>query len=408
MTSRGTVAARWTWPLGLVLALIFGVLAASPATAAPAAPGNLAPKSTTVKANPVLKWSRVRGAATYNVEASESKTFGSLLFSARTTNRYATPTAQLPAGRVWWRVQGVTSTGTAGRWATASFTRARPAGPRLVAPESGSLFKQPENPPLLRWAPVAGATSYEVEIDTSEKDWVETKTFETGTTSLVVPDPQQPGTYWWRVRAHLDDALTTRPSSTWSYRVGALPVVADATPDTPSGSTVTDIQEIVFDWDPVPGAISYDIRVSTDDWFNQRSSIPGREGDALLATHNVRQRELLVAGAPATSSARRRSGTRSTSESSAAPGKGRSLSFIRLTGPRSATTSTSSGRRWNWRRSTALTSGRIPLSPMTGCSRPARDYNDLHGWIRQPAQDLRTKTVHAGTRLDELLESPAA
>ncbi len=79
MTSRGTVAARWTWPLGLVLALIIGVLAASPATAAPAAPGNLAPKSTTVKANPVLKWSRVRGAASYNVEVSESKAFCSLL-----------------------------------------------------------------------------------------------------------------------------------------------------------------------------------------------------------------------------------------------------------------------------------------------------------------------------------------
>ena len=99
MTSRGTVAARRAWPLGLVVALIMGVLAASPAMAAPAAPGNLAPKSTTVKANPVFKWSRVRGAVSYNVQVSTSSSFSTLLYSTGTTNRQVTPTAQLPTGQ---------------------------------------------------------------------------------------------------------------------------------------------------------------------------------------------------------------------------------------------------------------------------------------------------------------------
>ena len=43
-----------------------------------------------------------------------------------------------------------------------------------------------------------------------------------------------------------------------------------ATPATAAdGASVTTLEEVVFDWDPVPGAISYDIRVSTDDSFNQ-------------------------------------------------------------------------------------------------------------------------------------------
>ena len=270
MTIRGTSAARWTWPIGLILALTMGLLAPSPAMAAPAAPGKLAPKSTTVAAIPVLKWSRVRGAVSYNVQVSTSSSFSSMLYSTGTTNRQATPTAQLPTGRIYWRVQAVNSSYSAGRWATASFTRGRPAGPGLVSPSSGSLLKQPENPPLLKWNAVKGAISYQVEIDGPEHDWVETSTYSTGTTSLVVPNPQHNGTYWWRVRAQLGDGLVTLPSSARSYKVGPLPVVGAAIPATAAdGSAVTTLEEVVFDWDPVPGAISYDIRVSTDDSFNQ-------------------------------------------------------------------------------------------------------------------------------------------
>ena len=209
----------------------------------------------------------MRGAAKYSVEVSENKSFTSLVFSTDTTNIRAVPYSQLPTGRLWWRVRAVNARGGSSRWATASFSRKAAAGPSLVSPASGATLTQPANPPLLRWNPVNGAESYEIEIDTAEHDWVETETYSTSTTSLVVPDPQQPGTYWWRVRAKLDGDILTRPSSTRSYVVGALPVVRQASlvDDDPSDSHVEDV---VFDWDPVPGAVSYDIRVSTDQDFN--------------------------------------------------------------------------------------------------------------------------------------------
>ena len=151
-----------------------------------------------------------------------------MLFYTDTTNIYAVPTSQLPTGRVWWRVRAVNSRGGASRWSTASFSRSAPAGPSLVSPASGAVLSQPSNPPLLRWNPVSGARSYEIEIDSREHDWVETKTYTTSTTSLVVPDPQQPDTYWWRVRANLDGGISTRPSSARSYVFDALPVVRQA------------------------------------------------------------------------------------------------------------------------------------------------------------------------------------
>ena len=127
-----------------------------------------------------------------------------------TVNRRATPTVQLPASEVFWRVRARGASGTSG-WSTAHFTRSSLAGPQLVAPASGVTLPQPGQPPLLQWQPVAGATGYTVEIDDSARDWVDTSSYSTKTASLVVPNPQENGTYWWRVSAQLGTGLSSRP-----------------------------------------------------------------------------------------------------------------------------------------------------------------------------------------------------
>ena len=57
------------------------------------------------------------------------------------------------------------------------------------------------------------------------------------------------------------------------------------------------VQDVVFDWQPVAGAISYDIRVSTDDSFNTVIDHPVVRGHPLLTVQVLRRGRLLVAGA---------------------------------------------------------------------------------------------------------------
>ena len=256
---------KWRAAIGVVVIMAAGlVVATPPASAAPPAPSGLSPSGGSVSANPILSWSRVRAATSYDVEVSASSSFASTLYTVTTTNNRATPTAQLPMSKIWWRVRTRTSAGTSS-WATASFNRSKLSGPTLLSPVDGKLLKQPEDPPLLRWEAISGATSYAVEVDRGDTaDWVDTMTYTTQTTSLVLPDPQENGQYWWRVRAFIGAGQSTQPSAERSYQVGPLPVVTGTSP-----SNGASVEEVVLRWDPVPGAVSYDIRVSTDSSFNQ-------------------------------------------------------------------------------------------------------------------------------------------
>lgn len=295
MRNGSALSKRGLLSLGLVVAIVISILGSvTAATAVPAAPGGLAPNSSSpaVAANPILSWSRVNGAVSYEVEVSTASSFTSTVYKTSTTNRRAVPTQQLPVGVIWWRVRSLDSARVAGPWAVASFTRSTIAGPTLASPTDGATLRQPDSPPLLRWNPVDGATSYQVEIDGAERDWVETTTYSTSTTSFVVPNPQENGNYWWRVRAQLGSGINTLSSSEWSYNVGPLPVVGPVNLEEPDlvtrpfedqvldgaysrnhpacieGTETECFGDIVFDWEPVDGAVSYDIRVSTDDSFD--------------------------------------------------------------------------------------------------------------------------------------------
>jgi hypothetical protein len=236
------------------------VVTAAPAQAATAKPAGLSSSSTAT--SPVLKWKPVKKATSYRVEVSDTSTFGRVLFGVTTTNVQATPTTVLPLGKLYWRVQAKSASGTS-KWAKSSFTRTMRDGPVLVGPSDGVTLEQPESPPVLKWNPVPGARYYEIELDGVEHDWVDTTTYKTETTSFVVREPQPNGTYWWRIRAVLATGVNTKYSDEWTYSIGALrSVVLPETSETMDG-------DVVLEWDPVPGAVAYEIRVSTDNGFNK-------------------------------------------------------------------------------------------------------------------------------------------
>ncbi len=248
--------------LALLLTAATLVTAPTAAQAAVAAPTGLSPDGGSQTDIPTLDWSRVGGAHRYDVQLSTSSTFASTLESKTTYNTRFTPTVQLPATTIHWRVRSVTSSGTTSRWARANFGRGELAGPTLLSPVDGAALEQPADPPVLSWSSVPNATSYEVLVD-NDPDFIGAVSATTSTTAYLVRDPQPATTFWWKVRAVRGAGLNTRWSSVRSYTVGGLPEVI---PTLPHEQGLT--EDIVFDWPAVEGAKDYELRVSTDEDFN--------------------------------------------------------------------------------------------------------------------------------------------
>jgi hypothetical protein len=257
--------------LSLVLAAAAVLVLPATAEAAPTSPGGLSPSGTSATGVPTLEWGRVSGAATYDVELSASSTFGQVLFTVNTANRRAVPTVAMPTGEVFWRVRGRSSAGTAGSWSSASFNVSQGAGPVLASPADGASMQQPNNPVVLSWQPVPAAKAYEFEVD-NDPDFVGAASATVSTTSYLIQNPQPTTTFYWRVRGVHAGGSVTRWSQTWHYSIPGLPEI-DSLSVAPANSPDTRVEDIVLDWDPVPGAKDYDIRVSSDRNFSPTATV---------------------------------------------------------------------------------------------------------------------------------------
>lgn len=280
--NRGRLVSRCAAALAACL-LAVGLLAVTPgaAHAAPAAPTGLTATGGPV---PTLSWTRVPGATRYVVQGAENASFSAPVFVQETVNTAYVPTRMLKDGILYWRVQARDDAGSS------DFTSAQttissypaPTGISITSPTNGAVLP-PVSPPVIRWDSVAGATSYDVEVD-NEGDGVG-GTVREGilTTTYVWPDPQGVGEkagnedFFVRVRARFDNNLQTSWSGYVKYDVNQLPEVTSATcapeavcaPAPGAGPRPSKtVQDVVFDWDPVKGAKYYEIWVALDRDFN--------------------------------------------------------------------------------------------------------------------------------------------
>lgn len=259
--------------LALVLATASLLTVPASAQAAPAAPRALSPGGgASISGAPTLQWGRVTGAASYDVEVSSSPTFASVVYSVdNTANRRAVPTVALPPGDVHWRVRSVSASGQMSGWATTVLSVSRSAGPTPVSPADGDVLQQPFNPVVLNWHPVSGVQSYELEVDTAS-DFVEPGVVrDIQTTSYLIQNPQPTTTFHWRVRGVYAGGSVTEWSTARSYSIPGLPQVASDSVTPADGSDL--VEDVVLDWDAVPGARDYDVRVSTDRDFSPSSTV---------------------------------------------------------------------------------------------------------------------------------------
>ena len=266
-TERAGVWRRLTTAiLAAAVALTLTVAGGLPAAQAADPPTGMIPSGTEQAGLPVLSWDRVPDATGYRVEVAADSSFGTLLWSQNTVNRQAVPNVQLPRNpnQVWWRVRS-TVAGEASAWSTTSFTISGVSGPVLLSPAPDAELEQPDEPVLLTWSPVSGASRYSVEISTDPLFVDESliDTFSTKGSSYLVQSPGVATPYYWRVRAVLGTNTFTLPSEVRSYTVLPLDDAVRTAPS-PDGAEVDDA---VLDWQPIPGAKTYDLQISTDENF---------------------------------------------------------------------------------------------------------------------------------------------
>lgn len=221
----------------------------------------------------VLSWDHVAGATRYEVQVDDDPNFGSPAFipaaTNSTVNNTYVPTANLPAGDKYWRVRAKNAANEDSPWSISQFGNPSVAVPQPASPPDGTTLSQPSQPPLLTWSTSPGATKYIVEVD-GDSDFVGAETFETASTSLVWPNPLPAGTvanpadYYWRVTASKGSGLNSLPSPASRFVVGPLPA---PTITAPPSSPDFELQDVVLDWEPVPGAKSYDVEVALNQDF---------------------------------------------------------------------------------------------------------------------------------------------
>jgi hypothetical protein len=253
---------------------LFAALVAALFIAAPGYAALTAPTGTTTTIGvpvPAFSWTAVAGADHYQFELSAGSTFGTPLVTISTKNTRATVTQTISDGPYTWHVRAVTATSVNGPWSAPVTWTKTGSGPTLIAPAANATVTYP-NPLLLQWSAVDGAYDYVVSI-ADASSMANPTTATTEGTSYSPGNWLPPGVHYWSVTARdsRGNPVGTTPVSggsafTWVWpSTVANPQVASSV-DASAGATAQwTMYDPVFTWNPVDGAVKYQVEVNSDD-----------------------------------------------------------------------------------------------------------------------------------------------
>jgi hypothetical protein len=241
------------------------------ALAAPEMPGPDVPilvspndAATNVGIPALLRWRVAERATGYRLQVATSNTFTSGIIVDDSTLTDTTSSVGALVGKTtyYWRVSSRNSSGSSSFATTRSFETGL-AIPSLSTPVDGATGRQ--DPVLLVWSAVNGATGYHVQVST-----------ESGfTTGIVVNDATVATTqrsvtgllpstlYYWRVAAR--DA---GGDGTYSNARSFTTAVASPALSSPADNATNQPLTITLSWSALAGATFYHVQVATDAGFS--------------------------------------------------------------------------------------------------------------------------------------------
>ena len=168
------------------------------------------------KLSPVLTWNKVNNANKYTLQISTNSSFTSFVLdedSLTTTTKQITDLSG--STNYYWRVSATNNFGTKGWSETWSFTTGvAPVPPVLLSPSDGSIDVSLS--PTLSWNASSGATSYSLQVSTSNSFSSFVYNQSSTTTNKQITGLTNSTTYYWRVSA-ANNYVTKGWSETWSF-----------------------------------------------------------------------------------------------------------------------------------------------------------------------------------------------
>jgi hypothetical protein len=254
-------------------AMAAALLMPAAASAAPGRPKLVSPADgADVQSVPAFSWSKAKRAARYEFQLAADSRFGSIVRkgSFQTLNTAASIDKSLADGTYYWRVRAINAKGDAGKWSERSINKAWGARPALLAPATGSLVPFPSTPLVLRWSSIARAFKYKVYIATDPGLGTlavssgRNQPISTSGTVLAPAVSLPPGRYYWAVEpvdaSGFPGTRSEIGTFDWTWPSGTATAVSDLI----SEPVVMDPH---MSWNPVPGAVGYDVEVNySDDW----------------------------------------------------------------------------------------------------------------------------------------------
>lgn len=254
---------------------LFITMVAMLAFAAPGYGSLVAPVGTNTTVgvpDPAFSWTPVSGADHYVFQLSSGSTFVTPLVSISTKNTQATLTTTVADGPYTWQVRAVDASSNNGPWSSPVNWTKTGTGPTLISPTDGGTVTYP-TPVVLKWAPVDGAAQYTVSLSNSSNMSNPTST-DTEGTNFAPPAWLAPGVHYWTVTAKdaRGNPVGTSPAGgigsaftwVWPSTVSGLGVTSSI--DSSAGATAQwTMYDPRFSWNPVSGAVRYQVEVNTDD-----------------------------------------------------------------------------------------------------------------------------------------------
>ncbi len=233
---------------------------------------------------PLFTWKPLSGMSSYFVLVARDASFSNIVDYAFTRLPAYAPRGQTAttyadeATFYYWAVlpaSGADGSGAAGNpllAAAKSFVKLSVA-PGLLSPSTGETIG---GQPVFRWTAAEGARRYRVQV--SQDPSFGTTLEDTATVSTsYTPVTTYPAdtTLYWRVRADDENLVGLAWSATGMFR-RTLPAPSPSAANPAAGDTIP-----TWLWDPVPGAVSYDLSVDLPDGTHK--DLPGMRMPAFTA-----------------------------------------------------------------------------------------------------------------------------
>jgi hypothetical protein len=224
-----------------------------------AAPTPLTPtNAATISNQPTFAWTPAENARSYRLQVSQDASFGSPLEDVTTDSTAYTSSSTYPADTVlYWRVRANDWIGQGLKWSPVrTFVRTLPA----PVPSPGNA-QGGEAIPVLNWAPVQGATGYDLHFEEVNGQPLN---FSFPAAAATPLEWYGVGVWRWQVRAEFPAASPgqTTPSG---Y---SPPQLFVRTLNAPSHATgLKSGGRLVISWSPDPAAKQYQVELSTTNGF---------------------------------------------------------------------------------------------------------------------------------------------